>query len=179
MRPAKVRVSVRCVAVLGSGTIREGSRAYDQAVLLGKELGERGFCVCHGGYGGVMEAVARGVKMAGGRNVGVTIGRSLKNVNPWTDEAIQMPSWEKRLLKLVEKGDAYVFLDGATGTLNELFFIWEMANKKLHQKPIMILGGRLRRLIRTLKKDPGLRVPPKLCMVTSVPEAVRSLVRAR
>jgi len=163
------------IAVLGSGTAKEDSTEYQQARVLGRKLAKEGFFVYHGGYGGVMEAVARGVKEGGGHNVGVTIGKSLDGINLWADAVIKTPSWKERIFRLIEKSDAYLFLDGATGTLNELFFIWEMANKKLHKKPMIILGKRLHRLIRFLKKDPSLKIPEKFYLVSTIPQAVKIL----
>ena len=173
------RSAIRRVVVFGSGTVKDNSSVYKQAVTLGIKLAKEGFHVYHGGYGGVMEAVARGVKGAGGYNAGVTIGKSLNDANPWAEVAIKMPSWQKRLFKLIEKGEAYVFLDGATGTLNELFFVWEMANNKLHKKPMIILGRQLRRLVRLLKKDPSLRIPGNFHLASSISEAIKILIRYR
>ncbi|OQA56574.1 MAG: LOG family protein YgdH [Candidatus Omnitrophica bacterium ADurb.Bin277] len=178
------------VAVLGSGTISRRDPVYCQAVKLGKSLAEAGFTVCHGGYGGVMEAVAKGCRVGGGVNTGVIVGKSasstpgaeklfkhpvLSGVNPWVDAEIRMPSWEKRLLKLVEMGQAYIFLDGATGTLNELFFVWEMANKELHGKPVIILGKRLRRFVKLLKKDPAVKIPGNFHLAASISQSIQLL----
>jgi len=171
--------AIRRVAVLGSGTANQNSSLYKQAITLGRKLAEEGFDVYHGGNGGVMEAVARGVKKGGGHNVGVTIGKSLQDKNPWVDSEIKMLSWEERLFKLIEKGDGYLFLDGATGTLNELFFVWEMANKKLHRKPMIILGKQLRRLVQFLKKDPSLRIPGNFHLVATIPQAMSLLKTVR
>ena len=163
--------------MLGSGTVKEGSPVYKKALLLGKKLAKEGITVYHGGYGGVMEAVSRGVKDAGGHSVGVTIGKSLRGANPWVGAEIKAPSWKERLFKLIEKGQAYIFLDGATGTLNELFFVWEMANKKLHKKPIIILGRRLHRWVKTLQKDPLLKIPENLHLAPSIPHVIKKLTR--
>ena len=182
------------VAVLGSGTVKSGSPLYRQAVMLGRELAQAGFSICHGGYGGVMEAVARGCHEAGGHNTSVTMLKGVNGVshrfpetvtdpvsflNPWADAEIAMPSWKDRLLKLIDLGDAYIFLDGATGTLNELFFVWEMANKKLMAKPIIILGKRLRALVEFLKKDPSLKIPSNFYLAFTIPQAIKILIGCR
>lgn len=179
MRPGRRCSAIRCVTVFGSGTAKEASPVYIQAVSLGRRLAQEKCRVYHGGYGGVMEAVARGVRSAGGSNAGVTVGKSLKRANPWADSEIKMPSWEKRLFKLIEKGDAHIFLDGATGTLNELFFVWEMANKKLHGKPMILLGQRLRKLVKFLKQDPSLRIPPNFHLAQTIPQAISLLKTSR
>lgn len=166
---------IRRVAVLGSGTVKEKTPVYQQAMKLGAALAGEGFTIYHGGYGGVMEAVARGCRSAGGCNVAVTIKKSLNRANAWSDTEIKMPSWRERLFKLIETGEAYVFLDGATGTLNELFFVWEMANKRLLDRPILILGKQLRALVKFLKKDPSLKIPKNFHVVFSIGQAIRLL----
>ena len=45
---------------------------------------------------------------------------------------------DRRITKLLELGDAYVILQGGTGTLLEFAAVWEFANKKLQSpKPII------------------------------------------
>ncbi len=181
----------RCITVLGSGTISARNPIYEQAKKLGFCLAKAGFKICHGGYGGVMEAVARGCRLAGGTNTGVTIrkpklkpgfdnhrqNQALVRVNPWADEEVPIGSWQARLFKLIEMGDAYIFLDGATGMLNELFFVWEMANKKLLAKPIVVLGKRLQSLVKFLKKDPSLKIPAHFYLASSISQTIKILKR--
>jgi predicted Rossmann-fold nucleotide-binding protein len=80
---------------------------------------------------------------------------------------------------LIETGEAYVFLDGATGTLNELFLVWEMANRKLHTKPVLLLGKRLQKLVKFLKKDPALKIPESFYLVSSVDQTIKLLGAGR
>jgi len=163
------------VSVLGSGKIRAEDPGYCQAVQLGAALAAEGMTVFHGGFRGVMEAVARGAKQARGHNVAVTIRKSAHRPNVWADAEIKMPSWQARLFRLIEVADAYIFLDGATGTLTELFVAIEMTNRGLLQKPVVILGRRLGILLRTLSKDPHFELPPTLHFTTSIPQAIRVL----
>src|SRR5438128_10095508 len=60
------------VTVFGSSRPHEGDADYEEARILGRSLAKHGFFVCSGGYGGVMEAVSRGAKEAGGKTFGVT-----------------------------------------------------------------------------------------------------------
>ena len=66
----KMKRQAKIVTVFGSSRPREGDAHYAQARALGAALAEKGFVVCSGGYGGVMEAVSRGAKEAGGRTLG-------------------------------------------------------------------------------------------------------------
>ena len=65
-------LSERIITVFGSSRPREHDQEYTEARELGRLLAERGFAVCSGGYGGVMEAVSRGAKDSGGKTYGVT-----------------------------------------------------------------------------------------------------------
>jgi len=184
----KGRSRIRRVSVLGSGKIRAKDPAYRQAVQLGAALAAEGMTVFHGGFRGVMEAVARGAKQAKGHNVAVTIRRkgdspskvvkgTVPLANPWADAEIKMPSWQERLFRLIEVADAYIFLDGATGTLTELFVAIEMTNRGLLQKPIIIFGKKLRLLLRSLSKDPHFDIPEQLVFATSIPQTLKALRR--
>jgi uncharacterized protein (TIGR00725 family) len=67
-----MKARARIVTVFGSSRPREGDAEYTIARSLGAELTTKGFIVCSGGYSGVMEAVSRGAKEAGGRTLGIT-----------------------------------------------------------------------------------------------------------
>ena len=169
--------SIRRISVLGSGKVPGKDPVYRQAAELGQALAQKGFTLFHGGFGGVMEAVAKGSQKAKGRNIGVTIRGASKKVNPFVDAEIRMPCWQSRLFKLIEKGEAYIFLDGATGTLAELFVVLEMTNRGLLKKPIIILGKKLKSLLRILKKDPYFDLPRTLYSAASIRQTVRLLQR--
>ena len=175
--PQNPKRSIRRISVLGSGKVPGKDPVYRQAAELGQALAQKGFTIFHGGFGGVMEAVAKGSQKAKGRNIGVTIRGASKKVNPFVDAEIKVPCWQSRLFKLVEKGEAYIFLDGATGTLAELFVILEMTNRGLLKKPIIILGKKLKSLLRILKKDPYFDLPRTLYFAASIRQTVRLLQR--
>jgi uncharacterized protein (TIGR00730 family) len=130
------------ITVFGSSRPREGDADYAEARALGAALAGRGFAVCSGGYGGVMEGVSRGAKEAGGRVIGVTADFfSAARVNRWVDEEIRVATWEQRLFRLIELGDGFVACKGGTGTLVELAVVWEMLNKRvMAHKPFVVLG---------------------------------------
>ncbi|NLE28736.1 MAG: LOG family protein [Phycisphaerae bacterium] len=130
------------ITVFGSSKPQPGEAAYKTAYELGRALASAGYTVCNGGYGGTMEAGARGAKDAGGRTIGVTcgiFGRS--GPNAFLDKIIETDSLYPRLTKLIELGDGYIVLPGGSGTLVELSLVWEMVAKKLMcPKPIVLMG---------------------------------------
>jgi uncharacterized protein (TIGR00725 family) len=131
----------KIVTVFGSSRPRGGDAEYEEARELGKQLAERGFAVCTGGYGGVMEAVSRGAKDGGGKTYGVTAEFFQRKANEWVDVEVRKKKWEERLFGLIEMGDGFVACKGGTGTLVELAVAWEMLNKSVMEtKPVVVLG---------------------------------------
>jgi uncharacterized protein (TIGR00725 family) len=130
------------VTVFGSSRPHEGDADYEEAWILGRSLAKHGFFVCSGGYGGVMEAVSRGAKEAGGKTFGVTAEFfKAAKLNAWIDVEVRMESWEERLFELIRRADGFVACKGGTGTLVELAVVWEMLNKSvMSEKPFAVLG---------------------------------------
>ena len=130
------------VTVFGSSRPREDDADYEKARVLGRALAKHGFAVCSGGYGGVMEAVSRGAKEAGGKTYGVT-AEFFKNakLNKWIDVEVRKTTWEERLFELIRMANGFVACKGGTGTLVELAVVWEMLNKSvMSTKPFAVLG---------------------------------------
>jgi len=130
---------MKTVTVFGSSLPGEGSTAYLEAQRLGRLLAEAGYAVCNGGYGGLMEATARGAHEAGGHTIGITCVLWSRPANPWIVEEVRAGTFSERLMTLLARGDAYIVLPGGTGTLAELALAWEMMNKGTLSKTV---GGR-------------------------------------
>jgi uncharacterized protein (TIGR00725 family) len=129
------------VTVFGSSRPQEGDADYAEARALGRALAAKGFIVCTGGYGGVMEAASRGAKEGGGRTLAVTAEFFRSRANRWVDEEVRVKTWQERLFELVGRGAGYVACKGGTGTLVELAVVWEMLNKGVMSgKPFVVLG---------------------------------------
>jgi len=136
-----MRAQSPIISVFGSSRPREGDADYEHARELGRALAARGFRVCSGGYGGVMEAVSRGAKEAGGSTLGITAEFFQSPANRWVDDEIHVGTWEERLFELIRRGDGFVACKGGTGTLVELAVVWEMLNKSvMARKPFVVLG---------------------------------------
>jgi uncharacterized protein (TIGR00725 family) len=132
----------RVITIFGSARPRPGDKHYAEARSLGVELGAKGFVVCSGGYGGVMEAVSRGAKESGGRTLAITAKFFKARANRWVDEEVRVRTWQERLFELINRGHGYVACRGGTGTLVELAVAWEMINKgAISQRPLVTLGN--------------------------------------
>jgi hypothetical protein len=131
----------RVITVFGSSRPHVGDPDYEEAHALGAALGAKGFAVCTGGYGGVMEAVSRGAKEVGGETLAVTAEFFHVKANVWVSVEYRMATWQERLFELIRRGDGYVACKGGTGTLVELAVVWEMLNKRVMEgRPFVVLG---------------------------------------
>ena len=178
-----MKARTRIVTVFGSSRPRAGDAQYAAAQALGAELAGKGFVVCSGGYGGVMEAVSRGAKEAGGRTLGVTAKFFTARVNEWVDEEIRVKTWQERLFELVKRGHGYVVCPGGTGTLVELAVVWEMLNKDaMARRPLVVLGDfwgpvieRVREVELSHKSPWGEQEEPLIRIAASPTDAVEHL----
>ena len=107
------------ISVIGSG-----DTATEEALLLaeevGRELGSRRITVISGGLFGVMEAVCKGVKEAGGTTIGILPGSSPNESNAYVDIKICTGIGYARNLAVVKSGLAVIAVSGAFGTLSEI-----------------------------------------------------------
>ncbi len=108
------------VAVVGAGTSDEDLQRVAEAV--GRGLGERGAVMLCGGLSGVMEAVCRGCRAAGGTSIGILPGDARSDANDFVDVAIATGMGEMRNALIVRAADVVVALGGEYGTLSEVAF---------------------------------------------------------
>lgn len=108
------------VAVVGAGVAGEDLRRVAEAV--GRGLAEHGAVVLCGGLSGVMEAVCRGCREAGGTSVGILPGDARRAANEFVDIALATGMGEMRNALIVRAADVVVALGGEYGTLSEIAF---------------------------------------------------------
>jgi uncharacterized protein (TIGR00730 family) len=149
-------VKTPIVTVFGSSQPPPVSPAYQTAYDLGRAIARAGWTLCNGGYGGTMEAGARGAVEAGGHTIGVTcqvFGRA--GANEFIRQEVPTFDLLTRLNTLVRLGHAYVVLPGGTGTLLEFALVWELFNKRLlhRQAPIIVLGDHWAPVIAAVRRE--------------------------
>jgi uncharacterized protein (TIGR00730 family) len=148
-------MSRKIVAVFGGRAPQAGSADYEQARALGQALAQTGYVVMTGGYGGTMEAASRGAKEAGGRVIGVTVGRfdeSGLRPNAWLDEEVKFPDLFQRLHYLVTTSAAIVALRGGVGTLSEVALTWSLMQVgEMPRKPLVLVGPGWRKTLETFR----------------------------
>lgn len=154
------------ITVFGASHPQPGDPDYEQALLLGKLLGQGGFTVLTGGYMGTMEAVSRGVMEAGGHTIGITCEEieSWRNAkaNPWVKEEWKKVTLKDRLHSLVESCDAALALPGGIGTLAEIAILWSnLQVGLLSPRPLILIGPGWRATFETLLEAQARYIRPE------------------
>jgi uncharacterized protein (TIGR00725 family) len=138
---------MKSITVFGSAMPSRGDAEYETAYNLGKLLAANEFNVVNGGYFGIMEAVSKGVTENGGFATGITLSYIKRKPNGFLNRVISCDNLFERINKLIELGDAYVILQGGTGTMLEFAAVWEYLNKGLiDRKPIACHSSMWRRI---------------------------------
>ena len=108
------------ISVIGGSKAKPEHLELAEAV--GRELAKREIMVACGGLSGVMEAVCRGAKSAGGTTIGILPGRTPKEANKYVDIPIVTTVGFARNVIVVNTGDAVIAVGGAFGTLSEIAY---------------------------------------------------------
>lgn len=142
------------VTVFGSSIPNENDDEYKIAFQLGEIFAKAGLNVCSGGYQGIMDAVSKGCTQNGGEAIGITLDIYNSIPSKYLTKEIKCKTLFERLSNLIEIGDAYVVLQGGTGTLVELSVVWEFINKNMiKEKPIAVHGEMWKEITSLMEKQ--------------------------
>lgn len=135
----------KTVAVFGSAHLPAGDPAIMDSLNVGRALGEAGYNVMTGGYGGVMEYASQGAHEAGATVIGVTLPNVQlvreRIVNRFVEVEVPCETYRERLNYLVENAEAYVVMAGGVGTLQELVEAWQLMRiNQLSPRPLICYG---------------------------------------
>lgn len=124
---------------------------------LGRELVAQGWGLVYGGgKTGLMGAVARGTKAAGGRVVGVIpeFMKARELAFDEADELVTVITMRERKLLMETRADAFVTLPGGFGTLEEIMEILTLRQLDVVKKPCVFFNqdGFYDDLIRLFEK---------------------------
>ena len=145
---------MKTITIFGSAQPKEGDEEFLTAYKLGKLLAENNFNVCTGGFQGTMDAVSKGAVENGTEAIGVTVGFWNAATSKYLTKEIKCKTLFDRIQKLIELGDAYIILQGGTGTLLELAAVWEMMNKRIiNAKPIACHSSVWKEIVKVMDKQ--------------------------
>jgi uncharacterized protein (TIGR00730 family) len=132
----------KAVTVFGSARSRPGDADYAYAEDMGRTLALAGYPVITGGGPGDMEAANKGALEAGGESVGLAIELEFEpRPNPYLTTEVSFRYFFVRKLMFVKYSQAFVFLPGGFGTLDEMFEIVTLIQtKKVKPCPVILAG---------------------------------------
>lgn len=143
------------IAVFGGSRPQAGSAEYQQAYQMGKLLAQCGYIIMNGGYGGTMEASARGARENGGKTIGVLSGEFGElSPNLFLDETVMREDLFTRIREMQLRANAFIVLKGSMGTLAELALVWNLAKIDIrHRKPILVVGEGWRKVLEAWSQN--------------------------
>ena len=173
------------VCVYCGASDRTAAKYTEAAREMGEGIARQRWTLVWGGSKtGLMGAVARGAKEAGGRVVGVLpeFIREWEVAYEEADELMTVTTMHERKMLLQARSDAFVILPGGLGTLDELGDTLELRALSLLKKPIVIVNqdgyydALLAFLERTVEeKFSRAEAREQLIVVSDVAEAVTAL----
>ena len=108
---------------------------------LGVWAAKNGHSIVFGGHdAGLMHAVSKAAKEAGGQVIGVVPRRieEMGRLSPYLDIHIPTENLTDRKDLMMDRSDAFIVLPGGIGTLDELFTTAAAATLQYHEKPIIL-----------------------------------------
>ena len=108
---------------------------------LGRWLATEGHTLVYGGVNsGLMECVARAVKQAGGRTVGVLPQIVVKSgrLSDYVDTEVLCDNLSDRKQLMADRSDVFIALPGGIGTIDEVFTIAAAHTIGYHDKRVIL-----------------------------------------
>jgi len=133
----------KLLCVYCASSDRLDPKYYAAAAELGTEMVRRGWGLVYGGgKTGMMGALARAVKQAGGHVVGVIpeFMKLRELAYDEADELVTVITMRERKLLMETRADAFVALPGGWGTLEEILEILTLRQLEVVKKPCVLLN---------------------------------------
>ncbi len=132
------------VSIFGSARTPSDSPSYDLATVVAEKIADKGFGVITGGGPGIMEAANKGAQKGKGASCGISINLPYEEKeSPYIDPKYHLSFryFFVRKVMFIRYAQAFVFLPGGFGTLDELFEAMTLIQtKKIRPFPIFLVG---------------------------------------
>ena len=134
-----------CISIYGSARTKPNSPYYKMSEAVAKRLVQDGYGIITGGGPGIMEAGNKGAYNAGGKSVGLNIDLPFEQFhNPYidADKLLNHRYFFVRKVMFVKYAQAFIFLPGGFGTLDELFeCLTLIQTQKITRVPVVLMGN--------------------------------------
>ena len=173
---------LKAVTIFGFADCPPGDPLYEETRKVSMKLAEQGLEIVNGGGPGVMRAATDGAHDGGGKATVATFypkhienfeGKDPQNK---ADKEIIMNNYVDRTMKLLELGNAYVVMNGGTGTLSEFGMAWGLAYLYFgHHKPLILYGDFWFPIMEVLVKNMLIGTRPgalRVYRIATTPEMV-------
>ncbi len=130
------------ITVFGSARTDSSHRYYKMGYELAKGLAQDGFSIITGGGPGIMEAVNKGARDAGGQSIGLNIELPFEQeANDFLDIHIEFRYFFCRKMMFLKYSCGLVVLPGGYGTMDELFeSLTLIQTSKTPRFPMVVMG---------------------------------------
>ena len=143
----------KTIAVFGSAVAEKSGPEYVTAVEIGRIIGETGYDLLCGGYGGIMEAVCKGCREAGGLCRGIGLDHFKDPPNPYIDTFVKAATLGERLDYFIANADIFLALPGGIGTVAEVMFVWDLLKSgQITKKPVLLYGPGWEGFLKSLRE---------------------------
>lgn len=133
-----------CVSVYGSARTKTDNAYYEMSVKVAELLALEGYGIITGGGPGIMEAANKGAQNVNGKSVGLNIELPFETgSNPYVDpdKNLNHRYFFVRKVMFIKYAQAFIFLPGGFGTLDELAeCLTLIQTKKIKRVPLILMG---------------------------------------
>lgn len=133
-----------CISIFGSARTKPDNPYYQLTEKIAELLSNEGYGIITGGGPGIMEAGNKGAKKVKGKSVGLHI--ELEHEQDWnefidTDKLLMFKYFFVRKVMFVRYAQAFVFMPGGFGTMDEMFEVVTLVQtKKVDKVPLIFIG---------------------------------------
>lgn len=133
-----------CISIFGSARTKPDNKYYQLAEKTAGLLAKEGYGIITGGGPGIMEAGNKGAKLAKGSSVGLHIELDFEqDWNEYIDaeKLLIFKYFFARKVMFIRYAQAFVFMPGGFGTMDEVFeTLTLIQTKKVDKVPLIFMG---------------------------------------